>query len=90
MIVCTIQTYFYDHEVWFKLPHYPNSDGVVSEYSATAQGQRWQGTGIEVPQTDHNELVHLDSNAEVVLNDIFNGLEGRVPLVQMTIFNLNE
>jgi hypothetical protein len=90
MIVCTIQTYFYDHEVWFKLPHYPNSDGVVSEYSATAQGQRWQGTGIEVPQTDHNELVHLDSNAEVVLNDIFNGLEGRVPRVQRTIFNLNE
>lgn len=88
MVVCTVQTYFYDHMVWFELPHYSNSDGLVSEYSATAQGQRWQGTGIEIPETDHSELVKYNSRAQEVLENIFNGTENRVPPNDIPIFKL--
>ena len=90
MVVCTIQTYFYDHTVWFKLPHYPNSDGLVSEYSATAQGQRWRGTGIEIPQTNHAELVEFNSRTQLRLQGIFDGLDDRVPRDDIPVFKLSE
>lgn len=88
LVVCTVQTYFYDHTVWFKLPHYPNSDGLVSEYSATAQGQRWKGTGIEIPQTDHAELTQHGSRAQGELNAIFREIHNDVPENQLQIFSL--
>ena len=88
VIVCTIQTYFIDHEVWFQMPTYPDTDGVVSKASATAHGQRWKGTDIKVPKTNHFELVIGGGRSQDVLDKIFRGLHGRVPGGQVGTFSL--
>jgi len=88
VIVCTTHLIWGEQTVYYSVPYYPDTDGLVSEYSATAKGQEWRGIPIEASSSDHSELAETNKVAQRALTDIFNGINPLVPASQRKVFML--
>ena len=78
--VCTARLIWANTYYFYDEPHYPDTDGVVSKYSATAQGQRWgSDVHVEVKDTEHNQLTEYKDESKKEFHAIFDGNQSEVP-----------
>lgn len=84
--LCATNEIIATQTVWYQFPTYPETDGVVAEASARADGRQWNGTDIPVENCTHGQL--LRGRGENALNRIFTRNDDRLSPVEVATFSL--
>ena len=92
VVKCVKETIWGDAVYEYEFPYYADTDGVVSKYSATAQGQKWKSEiAIEVPKTEHNQLTEYRGEPLNTFYKIFDGAHPRIRDVKtVEVFRLKK